>query len=131
MLKGILEGVYPFSVFIQFCVQDADLAKAREVPGAQTTLEEFWLRLLSPRLQPEGMRRWMGTGWRCWGHFCRDSGLQAPPFLAMCKFLAFRALGDVDPAERPGELFSLRRALLITVLNHLCILFLGNDENVI
>ena len=63
MLKGILEGVYPFSVFIQFCVQDADLAKAREVPGAQTTLEEFWLRLLSPRLQPEGMRRWMGTGW--------------------------------------------------------------------
>lgn len=58
-------------------------------------------------------------------------GLQAPPFLAMCKFLAFRALGDVDPAERPGELFSLRRALLITVLNHLCILFLGNDENVI
>lgn len=27
-------------------------------------------------------------------------GNEAPPFLAMCKFLAFRALGDVDPAER-------------------------------
>jgi len=27
--------------------------------------------------------------------------LEAPPFLAMCKFLAFRALGDVDTAERP------------------------------
>ena len=59
----------------------------------------------------------------------RITGLQAPPFLAMCKFLAFRALGDVDPAERPGEFFSLGRALLITLLNHLCILSFGHHEN--
>ena len=38
--------------------------------------------------------------------------LQAPPFVAMCEFLAFRALGDVDAAERPGR--SGRNSKLVT-----------------
>ena len=29
-------------------------------------------------------------------------GHEAPPFLAMCQFLALRALGDVNTAERPS-----------------------------